>query len=347
MRGLNQLESIKNRSVRRNRFTVIRFLLSAGLIVGMIYLVDPQKVWISFSGMELWPLIIACVLFALGQVLTALRWQRVLRSLRDKPPGIWYLNGLYHVGMFFNFFLPSTMGGDVVRAEMAKSFSGGRAESYTAVLFDRFSAFIAVVLIGAIALVFSYVGIGWFDWQVGLLSLLFIIIAVMVFVVLETSLADRILKLLKRGRLIKLIAIIQNSLALLQGFAANKPMLFHIVGLALFIQAVSILVIYFLGLSLGIDVGVLFHFVAIPIVILVTLGAVAVNGLGVREVAFVLLYSKVGVPSEMALALSFSWTLLLVLFSFFGGLCLQFPSMYRFIEDRTAEHAPQIEWNSK
>jgi uncharacterized protein (TIRG00374 family) len=339
----SQLKSIKSDMAGGGRFALFRVLLSGGLIAGMIYLADPGKVWDSFSEMAFWPLLFACGLFALGQVLSALRWQVVLRSLQGEPPGIWYLNGLYHIGMFFNFFLPSTVGGDVVRAEMAKSCSGGRSGSYAAVLFDRFSAFIAVVLIGAIALVFSYAGIGWFDWQVALLSLLFIFVTILVFVVLETSLADRVLNRLSRGPLVKLIALLRNVLVLLQGCAENRPMLFHIVGLSLLIQILVIFVVYLLGVGLGLKVGILFHFVAIPIIILVTLLPVSLNGLGVREISFVLLYSKVGVPTEMALALSFSWTFVLVLFALFGGLCLQFPSIYRFFEDRTEPCEPQIE----
>lgn len=328
-------ENLKTKSVGSGRFTLLRVFLSGGLIAAMVYLADPEKIWTSFTNMELWPFLLACALFAVGQILTALRWQRVLRSLRDNPPGLWYLNGLYHIGMFFNFFLPSTMGGDVVRAEMAKSFSGGRAASYTAVLFDRFSAFIAVVLIGAVALCFSYAGIGWFDWQVVLLTLLFVAIAVLVFVVLETSVADRLLDLLNRRPLLKVAAVLRNGLALLQGCAANKPMLFYIVGLALVIQTLVITVVYFLGVSLGMDIGPLFYFVAVPIITLVTLLPISVNGLGVREVSFVVLFAKVGVPSEMAIAMSFSWTLILVLFALFGGLCLQFPAIYRIFEDRT------------
>jgi glycosyltransferase 2 family protein len=337
MSGMAELESLKTKTAGSSRFALLRVLLSGGLIAAMVYLADPGKIWTSLTNMELWPLVLACVLFALGQILTAMRWRRVLRSMRDDPPGIWYLNGLYHIGMFFNFFLPSTMGGDVVRAEMAKSFSGGRAASYTAVLFDRFSAFVAVVLIGVIALSFSYVGIGWADRQVVLLTLLFIAIAVAVFIVLESSLADRILNLLDRGLLVKVVAVLRNGLALLQACAANKPMLFHIVGLALGIQMLVITVVYCLGVSLGMDVGPLFYFVAVPIITLVTLLPISLNGLGVREVSFVVLFSKVGVPSEMAIALSFSWTLILVLFALFGGLCLQFPAIYRIFDDPTGE----------
>lgn len=346
MRQIAQLENLKNGTPKRRRFTLLRTLLSGGLIAGIIYLAGPEKIWSSFSQLDPGAFLLACCVFAIAQVLSAVRWREVLRSLRDSPPGIWYLNGLYHIGMFFNFFLPSTVGGDVVRAEMAKLYAGGRSGSYVAVLFDRFAAFIAIVLIGTCAVCLSYAGIGWIDWQVALLSLSFVAFTIAIFVVLETQLAGRVLDLLDRRSLDKLVKTSRNVLSLLQGCAANKPMLFRITALALLTQLCVILVVHFLSVALGLEVKVYFHFIAIPVITLVTLLPISLNGLGVREVLFVVLYSKVGVPSGMALALSFSWTLVLVLFALFGGLCLQFPSIYRFFEDRTGHCEPQVEGNS-
>jgi uncharacterized protein (TIRG00374 family) len=342
MRRIGQLDIIRNGILGGGYSALLRALLSGGLIAGMIYLAGPERIWRSLSHMDPGVFLLACGVFAIGQVMAALRWRVVLRSLRDNPPGLWFIIGLNHIGEFLNFFLPSTMGGDVARAEMAKSYSGGRSGSYVAVLFDRFSAFIAVVLIGTCAVCLSYVGIGWFDWQVALLSFLFVAITIAVFVVLETSLAQRVLDLLDRRPLAKFVAILRNILSLLQGCAANKPMLFRIVGLALLIQFCLIVVVHLLSVALGLKVEFYFHFIAIPVITLVTLLPISLNGLGVREILFVLLYSKVGVPSEMALALSFSWTLVLVLFALYGGLCLQFPSIYRFFEDQTSEAEPRL-----
>lgn len=323
----------------QGRFPLVRALLSAGLIAGLIYMIDLDKIWASFQTMHLLPFLAACFIFAVTQILTARRWQMVLRSLRNDAPGLWFVNGLSMIGLFFNFFLPSTVGGDVVRAEMAKTSAGGRAASYTSVLFDRFSAFIAVVLIGMVAMVFSYAGIGWFDWQIALFSLVFLAITLSVFAALATSFADRVLNLLDRGPLKKLVALARNPLMLLQDCAANRGLLLRITGMAIVIHLLTVLVVYCLALALHIHVGLLFHFVAIPIIILATLVPISLNGFGVREVAFVLLYAKVGVESEAAVALSFSWVIVLLLFGLLGGLLLQFPILYRFVEDRAARAA--------
>lgn len=334
MSDLMRSKDVTAGSRQGSRFTILRVLLGTGMIAGMIWLVGPDKIWQSFTGMALELLLVACALFAFSQVLMAVRWRVVLGSLCGRPPGVWYLVGLCHIGMFFNFFLPSTVGGDVVRAEMAKKYCRGRGESYSAVLFDRFAAFVAVVLIGTIALCLSFATMSWFNWQFALLGVFFIGITVSAFVVLETSLANRVLRLVQRGPLVKPAASLLTVLDLLQGCAAKRLMVIRILALALMNQALMVSVTYSLGLALGLEVPILFHFVAVPIILLVTLVPISVNGLGIREVSFVVLYSQVGVPSEAALALSFAFTLVLVFSALIGGLFLQFPSLYRCFEDR-------------
>ena len=93
----------------QGRFPLARALLSAGLIAGLIYMVDLEKIWASFQTMALLPFLAACFIFAITQILTAWRWQIVLKSLRDDTPGLWFVNGLSMIGLFFNFFLPSTV----------------------------------------------------------------------------------------------------------------------------------------------------------------------------------------------------------------------------------------------
>ncbi len=59
--------------------------------------------------------ILAVVIFQLGIVIRAARWWVLLRPHAIQLP-FWKLVRLYYVGMFFNLFLPTGFGGDVVRA---------------------------------------------------------------------------------------------------------------------------------------------------------------------------------------------------------------------------------------
>ena len=84
-----------------------------------------------------------------------------------------FLSGVFLIGLFFNFFLPSSVGGDVVRAELVRSRVRGRTEAYTSVLFDRFMAFNATLAISLAAAVVAWLRFGWFDLHVAVAWLVF------------------------------------------------------------------------------------------------------------------------------------------------------------------------------
>jgi uncharacterized membrane protein YbhN (UPF0104 family) len=61
---------------------------------------------------------------------------------------------------------------------------------------------------------------------------------------------------------------------------------------------------YVLGLSLRDRVSIWYYFLFVPITSIVTLLPVSFAGLGVREGAYVFLFTQAGMPQETALSLS-------------------------------------------
>jgi hypothetical protein len=61
---------------------------------------------------------------------------------------------------------------------------------------------------------------------------------------------------------------------------------------------------YFLGRALGISAPIGVYFAFIPLILLVMLLPVTVNGIGTSQAAFVWLFSRVGVPAPQSFALS-------------------------------------------
>ena len=74
-----------------------------------------------------------------------------------------------------------------------------------------------------------------------------------------------------------------------------------------------------LGRSLGISVAPLEFFFIVPAVQLVTMVPVTINGLGLREGAFVILLASLGVPRESAVVLSLLWLAGVLLYGVLGG----------------------------
>jgi glycosyltransferase 2 family protein len=89
--------------------------------------------------------------------------------------------------------------------------------------------------------------------------------------------------------------------------------------LSFFIQILSALSVYFISLSLGVKVSIIYFVIALPIIGAITLLPIAIGGLGLREGLYVVYFAKAGVIKQLALAmslLSFSFT---VIFGAMGG----------------------------
>ena len=86
------------------------------------------------------------------------------------------------------------------------------------------------------------------------------------------------------------------------------------------IQAMLALAPFYVLLGMGnSDVGVLAFFIYVPIINVVSMIPVSLNGLGVRENSYVILFSRVGLDGELALAMSLVSFFIIFAFSLIGG----------------------------
>src|SRR5438132_10488463 len=98
--------------------------------------------------LELW--LIAVGLYLLAQVASAARWHLFARPLGFQTP-LRRCVGLYFVGMFFNLLLPTSIGGDVVRAWYLDGASGRRLPAFLSVFVDRLSGLLILLGLACVA----------------------------------------------------------------------------------------------------------------------------------------------------------------------------------------------------
>jgi glycosyltransferase 2 family protein len=77
--------------------------------------------------------------------------------------------------------------------------------------------------------------------------------------------------------------------------------------LSLVLQAAQVIQIWLVGLALEVPMPAVYYWILVPVVSLLTLAPVSINGIGVREASTVLLLAPVGVASGTALTLVFLW----------------------------------------
>ena len=96
-----------------------------------------------------WLLAALAVTFA-GVVLSAVRWQRVLVALELRARVKTLL--MHHLaGLFVSSFLPSTVGGDVLRVTRLSSETGEAPRTFASVVLERLTGWVVLPLITLIA----------------------------------------------------------------------------------------------------------------------------------------------------------------------------------------------------
>jgi len=120
-------------------------LLVSGLLLGWLaWRTDWSQVGDAFANLRPDYWLAALGLYLATQLASSLRWQLLARPLGFELP-VWRYAGFYFVGMFFNLFLPTSVGGDVLRAWYLDGGSGRRLKAFLSVFVDRLSGLLVLL----------------------------------------------------------------------------------------------------------------------------------------------------------------------------------------------------------
>ncbi len=100
-----------------------------------------------------------------------------------------------------------------------------------------------------------------------------------------------------RGRLAKLVSTASE-------YVVGKGKLVQVFFYSLLVQFIRVAIAVSLGYGLGIRAELLDYFIFIPIITVLTFLPVSIAGVGVRELAFVFFFTRVGVPEYACISLS-------------------------------------------
>ena len=141
----------ESQSSRGGRWKILlQFGVSALAVWLIARRVDLRESAHLVAGARSGYVVAAIALYVVGQVLSAYRWRLIGVSVGLVDSFAHYVR-YYFIGMFFMFFGPSTLGGDLVRSLYLAEGAGGRVRAFNSVLFDRLNGLVVLVAIGAAA----------------------------------------------------------------------------------------------------------------------------------------------------------------------------------------------------
>jgi glycosyltransferase 2 family protein len=263
------------------------------------------------------PLLIGAVLLFLTTVWILGCRLKVIFKAKGVAMGLQDAVNLTFVGYFFNNFLPTSVGGDIVKAMCASRITQNPVKSVTSVLMDRIFGLFVFILIPSLTLLFYMKNIA--DPRVPIIVYsLLAFSAFCFFLIFNRGIARRfgfIETLLSK---VGIGAKVRELYDGLHDFRYHKDavvisMLLSVVG-----QTISILVLYAMAVALGSHTAVVYFFLLVPVVHLVSM-LPSLGGLGIREGAYVY-FLKDYVGEHNAFALGILWLGLLFLLSIIGGL---------------------------
>lgn len=242
------------------------------------------------------------------------RWWAVMRAIETPLPWL-ELTKLFWIGGFFSQALPSSVGGDPIRIYMAYKDGLPLSKAINGVMLER-----VVTIIGLTLIVIAVQP--WFvpklneETQMLTLSVLAMLSVGTIFGVIVLLYLDRLPEALSKFRIVRGMNALAADSRLL--FFRPKGALLAC-GFGVLTHVNISLCVFFLAMSIDVDVTWLDCMVLMPLVILVTTLPISIAGWGVREGAMVTAFALVGVPHEGALVLSLMLGILGIVMMIPGG----------------------------
>ena len=276
-----------------SRFTpgarfALRLVVGVGLLVLILSRMGLPTIGRGLGPGTLAGVFGAALLLLTGQSIAALRWKLIMGP--GSPP--WgYLARLYVIGGFFSLFLPTAVGGDAVRALAAARETSRTGGVVASVLLDRAMGVFAMVCYAVVAAALA----PGFSRQLldaarlklpgkGLVLLgVALVVAVMVAVWFGRKSPQ-----LRQG--------ISDAIHLIRELARTPGSLMAALALGFVVQGLYILLWLLLARAMHLPIAPLTLFFAVPVVTAFAMLPVTLNGLGVREGAWLLLLSGSGIP---------------------------------------------------
>jgi uncharacterized protein (TIRG00374 family) len=296
----------------------LKVALSAGLMAFLFSRVPLASLGATLKEADRTLLALAWLVLFASNVLASYQWERLLEAVEIRIP-LWKVCAYYHVGLFFNNFLPAGIGMDVARVMDASRYGPTRAAAVSTVVMDRL---IGTVALAGLALVTTLPAIDRFHLLAAYLALVafFAISVMLLWAVFHPGLLPAVERVLARFGLGGLKPHLDELALRFQHFRGRRRLLSGLLVVATVVQIARVTVHVIVARALGLDVPVTYFFLFVPLLAVIVSLPISLNGIGVREGAGIVLFGLVGVDRTHAFSLQFTTYLVGVAVSLLGVL---------------------------
>ncbi len=286
--------------LRKHGINLLRVVV---LLLIAWWLSDPERrkpLFEAVRRLPMWALAAAFATMLFNMIIAGLRWRVLMRAFGAKPlPSPWLLGRIFMIGLFYNTYVPGTVGGDIVRGVVSQRHFESAAASYVVVFLERLIGLSALGVVFGLGLLLGPPIIPWSEAAPWIGALVAAGFAILVGARVSGRLASwwsQIPRVHERGDLLLAFAI-------------------SLVG-----HGLNLLVFWLLVRGLALDISALELAVVVPLALVASVLPIAIAGIGPREAAMTVLLAQFGATKAEAIAVSLGYAAALLGVAALGGL---------------------------
>jgi len=285
-----------------------RLLIGAKIVVSSVLLwwilsrSNLGEIFEAASGAHIGLLLAAYVLNFVGILISAVRWRGLLRA-HGVEASTGFLVKSVMVGVFFNNFLPSTVGGDAMRAYDSYRLAQ-RGGPMTSVIVDRLLGMLVLTIFAVASLPFAsqladrlpllpvWIAAG---------AAILVALSWSIFAPPSTKTLERLLSSVPEA----LSRPVRKVLGPFGAYRGQRDALVRAFGWSLVLQTNVIIYYVLVARALGFAIPVHHFFLIVPLALYIMMVPITVNGIGLRENVLALFLAVYGIGSADAIA--YAW----------------------------------------
>ncbi|MBI5123987.1 MAG: flippase-like domain-containing protein [Candidatus Omnitrophica bacterium] len=302
--------------MRKAISSILRAFISIFFVILLLYIMRDKYPQIikALASTKVSIFIFSLLIFAGACAIASIRLRLIIKA-QDVSVTFKEALSLTFIGYFFNNFLPTSIGGDVVKGYYLSKKSDNKAGSYASIVVDRMIGLITMIFMAFVALFFVKDGI--VDNTIKYIIYAITLVSFLALVFMTNK------KLAKKfSFLLFLVNPIKEKLKklydIVHKYKYHKSLMLKSFAISFLSQILFFMSLNAVALSIGSRIPLKDLFIKMPIIGMMSM-LPSINGLGLREGSTVVFFGPL-IGQDRAFALSILWFLVLLCISFIGGL---------------------------
>ena len=309
-RANDPLNHSDNKGSRKTWLSVTFRVLATLALMGFILQRVEWETLVRLLGSLQWQWFAAGQAVAIAiQVVAGIRWSALARPIGFVHSTSFFIWRFFE-GVFFNLCLPSSIGGDVVKAYRLSDTNSGRLLAGCTILADRLAGVSALGILAGSALLSLRLNLS-LPSTIAVASLL--LVCVLLGFRLTIGNLDRFLDLLPTTHRLR------QFLAQLLPYQARPSLMGKAVAWSLIVQVGASVSVALMARGIGVTLEWITWFSVVPLIALAIVLPISINGVGIREGGMVFLLGRWGVAEEKAVAIGLLWFFATIVTGLLGG----------------------------